>query len=143
VLLGRRESGGPCLACCHCDPAPDKRKKIDGWMDGSVRQYLPEHNTHSRISPSSVPRVWSDAGLDELSGWGPLVRIQLRSGWAWGRRPQREDWKVHSLSAGQEPPTLVVTCTSSTEMLPWVPPTSASRMNWGEHYFIFIYFTYI
>ncbi len=34
MLLGRGASGLPCLVCCHCDPAPDKQKKMDGWMDG-------------------------------------------------------------------------------------------------------------
>jgi len=34
VWLGRRKPGGPCLAGCHRDPAPDKRTKMDGCMDG-------------------------------------------------------------------------------------------------------------
>jgi len=33
VWLGRRKPGGPCLAGCHRDPAPDKRTRMDGWMD--------------------------------------------------------------------------------------------------------------
>ncbi|KAA0705101.1 Solute carrier family 22 member 17 24p3 receptor [Triplophysa tibetana] len=32
--LGRGKSGHPCLDCCPCDLAQDKRKKMDGWMDG-------------------------------------------------------------------------------------------------------------
>jgi len=32
VLLGRWKSGGPCLARCHHDQAPDKQKKVDGWI---------------------------------------------------------------------------------------------------------------
>ncbi|CAM4549683.1 unnamed protein product [Leuciscus chuanchicus] len=28
--LGRGKSGHPCLDCCPCNPAPDKRKKMDG-----------------------------------------------------------------------------------------------------------------
>ena len=61
---------------------------------------------------------------------------------SWGYKPQREDWKVHSLSAGQEPLSLLVTFTSSTAMLPSVPPTSASIINWevlqnqNQSYFI-------
>ncbi len=34
TLLGRGTSGTLCLACCHRDPAPDKRNRVDGWMDG-------------------------------------------------------------------------------------------------------------
>ncbi len=30
--LGRGKSGHLCLDCCPRDPAPDKRKKMDGWM---------------------------------------------------------------------------------------------------------------
>jgi len=30
---GEGSLGGPCLANCHCDPAPNKRKRMDGWMD--------------------------------------------------------------------------------------------------------------
>jgi len=33
VLLGRRKPGGPCLAGCHCNPAPVKQKKMDGWNE--------------------------------------------------------------------------------------------------------------
>jgi len=33
VWLGRRKPGGPCLAGCHRDPAPDKRTRMDGWME--------------------------------------------------------------------------------------------------------------
>ncbi|XDV13498.1 hypothetical protein PO909_001890 [Leuciscus waleckii] len=31
--LWRGKSGHPCLDCCPRDPAPDKRKKMDGWMN--------------------------------------------------------------------------------------------------------------
>ncbi len=34
--LGRGKSGHLCLDCCPRDPAPDKRKKMDGWMDGWI-----------------------------------------------------------------------------------------------------------
>ncbi len=34
--LGRGKYGQLCLDCCPCDPAPDKRKKMDGWMDGWI-----------------------------------------------------------------------------------------------------------
>jgi len=37
VWLGRRNPGGPCLAGCHLDPAPDKRMRMDGWMDAGSR----------------------------------------------------------------------------------------------------------
>jgi len=81
--------------------------------------------------PPSVPRVWSVAGPEELAGWDvPVIRLQLKSADDRGSRPQREPWKVHSLSAGQEPFTLLDTMTSSMAMLPSVPPTTASIMNW-------------
>ena len=35
TLLWRRTSGLPCLARCHHDLTPYKRKKTDGWMDQS------------------------------------------------------------------------------------------------------------
>ena len=34
--LGRGKSGLPCLGCCPRNPIPDKRKKMDGWMDGHI-----------------------------------------------------------------------------------------------------------
>jgi len=36
VWLWRRKPGGPCLAGCHRDPAPDKRMRMEGWMDGHL-----------------------------------------------------------------------------------------------------------
>ncbi len=36
--LGRGKSGHPCLDCCPRDPAPDKQKKMDGWMDGWMKR---------------------------------------------------------------------------------------------------------
>ena len=38
--LGRGKSGLPCLGCCPRDPTPDKRKKMDGWMDLFIRLFL-------------------------------------------------------------------------------------------------------
>lgn len=40
TLLGRT-SGLPSLACCHCDPAWEKRHRVDGWMDGCVLCHWP------------------------------------------------------------------------------------------------------
>ncbi len=34
--LWRGKSGHLYLDCCPRDPAPDKRKKMDGWMDGWI-----------------------------------------------------------------------------------------------------------
>lgn len=80
--------------------------------------------------PWSVPRVWSEAGPEELAGWdAPVTRIQLKLAAGWGSRPQREPWKVHSLSGGQEPDSLLYTMMSSIAILPLVPPTTASIMN--------------
>ena len=31
--LGRGKSGPPFLSCCPRDPTPDKRRKMDGWME--------------------------------------------------------------------------------------------------------------
>ena len=31
--LGKGKSGLPCLGCCPHDPTPDKRQKMDGWID--------------------------------------------------------------------------------------------------------------
>jgi len=42
VWLGRRKPGGPCLASCHRDPAPDKRTRMDGWMDEFVLKIAKE-----------------------------------------------------------------------------------------------------
>jgi len=39
VWLGRRKPGGPCLASCHCDPAPDKRTRMDGWIYPTSNDY--------------------------------------------------------------------------------------------------------
>lgn len=30
---GKGKSGRPCFGCCLRNPIPDKRKKMDGWMD--------------------------------------------------------------------------------------------------------------
>lgn len=30
---GAGTSGIPCLICCHCEPTPDKRDKMDGWRN--------------------------------------------------------------------------------------------------------------
>lgn len=88
------------------------------------------HTTRS-CKPCSVPSVWSAAGPEELSGWDiPVIRLQLKSAEGWGSRPQREPWKVHSLSGGQEPSSLLDTDMSSITMLPCLPPTTASRINW-------------
>jgi len=63
VWLGRRKSGGPCLAGCHHDPAPDKRMKMDGWMDGKGVQIV---NTYKYLgtvtlnSSSMPPPPFSD-----------------------------------------------------------------------------------
>ena len=83
------------------------------------------------FKPWSVPRVWSVVGPEELAGWDvPVIRLQPKSAGGRGSRPQREPWKVHSLSAGQEPLSLLDTFMLSMAMLPCVPPTTASMTNW-------------
>lgn len=72
-------------------------------------------------------------GPEELAGWDfPVIRLQLRFSDGGGIRPQSEPWKVHSLSAGQEPDSLLYTTMSSMAMLPWCPPTTASIINWSK-----------
>lgn len=89
--------------------------------------------------PCSVPRVWSSEGPEELAGWDtPVIRFQLKSADGWGCRPHREPWKVHSLSGGQEPFTLADTTMSSMAMLPCLPPTTASIMNWRRDWFNYL-----
>lgn len=81
--------------------------------------------------PCCVPSVWSATGPEELAGCDvPVIRLQLKSAEVWGSRPQREPWKVHSRSGGQEPVSLLDTDMSSMTMLPCCPPTTASRINW-------------
>ena len=36
---GRGRSGCPCSGSCPRDLVPDKRKKMDGWMDGWIKIY--------------------------------------------------------------------------------------------------------
>lgn len=59
------------------------------------------------------------AGPEELAGWDdPVIRIQVKLAAGWGSRPQREPWKVHSLSGGQEPDSLGYTMMSVIAILP-------------------------
>ena len=86
-----------------------------------------------RCKPCSVPRVWSAMGPEESAGWDfPVIRFQLKLVDVWGCRPQREPWKVHSLSAGQRPVALLYTLTSSMAIVPCLPPVTASIINWTE-----------
>ena len=40
MLLGRGMFGALCWSCCPRDPTPDKRLKMDGWMDDYVLKSL-------------------------------------------------------------------------------------------------------
>lgn len=87
-----------------------------------------------RCKPCSVPRVWSVAGPETLAGFDPpMKRLQLEFANGRGSMPHSEPWKVHSLSAGHELVSLLYTFRSSMAMLPWVPPTTASIINWRTY----------
>ncbi len=61
ALLGRGTSGLPYLACCHRDLAPDKQKKMDGWVD------LQEEKTPLKTSQNKVKYISDDFGILENS----------------------------------------------------------------------------
>lgn len=72
-------------------------------------------------------------GPEELAGWDfPVIRLQLKFVDVCGSRPQREPWKVHSLSAGQRPDAVLYTFTLSMAIVPCFSPTIASIINWTE-----------
>ena len=40
MLLGKGKFGVPCWSCSPRDPTPDKRTKMDGWMDKSIEDLV-------------------------------------------------------------------------------------------------------
>lgn len=40
---GAGTSGIPCLICCHRDPTPDKRNKMDGWRNVEQAMFFTGH----------------------------------------------------------------------------------------------------
>ena len=69
--LGRGKSGHLCLDCCPRDPAPDKRKKMDGWMDGWID---PSSSFKLRNNPERLQSCYKEAldNIQELKALGDL-----------------------------------------------------------------------
>jgi len=55
VWLGRRKPGGPCLGGCHRDPAPDKRTRMEGWMDGFLVSLYVSSKEKAPLETAAMP----------------------------------------------------------------------------------------
>ena len=56
MLLRKGKCVALCWSYCPCDPTPDKRLKMDGWMHGTVVS-LPRSGTKRKLSPTAERKL--------------------------------------------------------------------------------------